>query len=163
ARRDSLQNDPVSLFFGPVFNKSSQELTATARAVIYSGDVTSLKKISGVDAHILPVALDYHLWTTFTNATAADASKGITTGPNGGLQPHVYPNDVNAPGSFGLVDVGPPANDAPAFRSWIDDGETPNDIQYLLDHNMLPVGPGYHESKLWKVGPGLKSTLLADF
>src|SRR5262249_41589306 len=38
-----------------------------------------------------------------------------------------------------------------------------NDIQYLLDHNMLPVGPGYQESKEWKVGPGMKSTLLADF
>src|SRR5205823_12638876 len=65
------------------------------------------------------------------------------------------------PCSFGRLDSGPPTNNTPAFRSWIDVGETPNDINYLLNHNLLPVYPSAPQP--WKVGPGLKSTLLTDF
>src|SRR5207245_2454966 len=80
---------------------------------------------------------------------------------NGSPELHVYPYPDNAPGNFGLVDVGPPQNNVPAFRNWIDDGETPNDIIYLLQNNLLPVSLQAPQS--WKVGPGLKSTLLANF
>jgi len=64
-RRDDTMNTPVGLFFGPVFNKSSQGMTATARATIYTGDVSSLQDITGVGAHILPVALDVYIGKTF--------------------------------------------------------------------------------------------------
>src|SRR5207253_2286476 len=79
---------------------------------------------------------------------------------NGSPQLQVYPTGPYQ-GDFALVDVGPPSNSAPAFRNWIDNGETPNDISYLLNHNLLPVslsGP-----KDWKDGPGLTDTLLANF
>src|SRR5262249_21711494 len=65
ARRDQLANSPLALFFGPLLGMSSKELTATARATIYCGDVTSLQAIAGVNAHILPVALDVNIWNTF--------------------------------------------------------------------------------------------------
>lgn len=159
-RRDDIKNTPVSLFFGPVFNKSTQALTATARATIYAGDITSFKVIPGVDAHILPVALDKNIWYVFAT-TGLSPDGQIYRGPNGNPQLNVYPFTTNTPGSFGLIDVGPPQNNAPAFRQWIDDGQTPNDIRYLLDHNMLPVS--LQDAKDWKVGPGLKSTLLTDF
>lgn len=179
-RRDDIKNTPVSLFFGPVFNKATQALTAHARATIYVGDVSTLQKIAGVDAHILPVALDYQVWNYF--ATTGKTRSGLddsgnptgytNTNSNGKPQLHVYPEETNTPGSFGLIDVGPPQNNAPAFRTWIDDGETPNDIQYLVDNNKLPVSPtnyvfpdGTHGAgpKQWKCGPGMKSTLLTDF
>src|SRR5205814_6181804 len=51
--------------------------------------------------------------------------------------------------------------DVPAFRKWIDNGETPNDINYLLNNNLLPVSTGNPHQ--WKAGPGLKSTLQSDF
>src|SRR5262249_31951745 len=82
-------------------------------------------------------------------------------GPNGAPQLQVYPFDTNTPGSFGLLDVGPPNNSAPAFRNWIDAGQTPNDISYLLNNNLLPVSPSAPQP--WKCGPGLKSTLVSDF
>ena len=159
-RRDDTANTPVSLFFGPVLNVSSENMTANARATIYTGDVTSLQAIQGIDAHILPVALDVNIWKTFYQ-TGKSPDGNIYTGPDGNPELLVYPTDTNTPGSFGLIDVGPPENNAPAFRNWIDSGETPNDITYLLTNNLLPVSMSSPAS--WKVGPGLKSTLLTNF
>jgi hypothetical protein len=185
-RRDTTANNPIDLFFGPVYNKSQQSLTAFATATIYAGDISSLKRIPGVDAHVLPIAYDYQMWQTFASG---DSSKGIAAGTspdgntylnptgdnslgNGRPQLMVYPyyttpKGNNSSGSFGLVDVGPPQNNAPAFKNWIMTGETPNDIQYLLDNKLIPVSldtsngqPGPQD---WKVGPGLKGTLISDF
>src|SRR5438105_4916288 len=77
------------------------------------------------------------------------------------LDQDVHFGFTNASGNFGLLDVGPPANNVPAFRNWIDDGQTPNYISYLLNSNLLPVS--MQSPKSWKCGPGLKSTLQSDF
>jgi Flp pilus assembly protein TadG len=159
-RRDGVANGPLSLFFGPLLGMSTKSLMATATATIYSGDVTSLQVISGVNAHILPVALDMNIWKTFfATGKSPDGSVHLTV--QGNPQLKVYPTDTNTPGSFGLIDVGPPQNNAPAFRSWIDYGDTPNDISYMLNNNLLPVSPS--SPKSWKVGPGMTSTLQTDF
>jgi hypothetical protein len=78
-----------------------------------------------------------------------------------GPQAPVYGQSTNTPGSFGLIDVGPPANNSPAFRTWIDNGQTPNDISYMISNNMVPVT--VNAPKDWKVGPGLTSTLQGSF
>ncbi len=160
ARRDGTANTPLNLFFGSIFNKNSVNMTAIASATIYAGEATSATPIPGVNAHILPVALDINIWKEFlNNGKSADGT--VHLDDNGIPQLYVYPNPGNAPGSFGLIDVGPPQNNTPAFKQWIDDGQTPNDIQYLIDHDMLPVsvsGP-----KWWKCGPGMKSALLPNF
>lgn len=178
-RRDNTANGPLGLFFAQIFGKSTTNLTATSRATIYAGDVSSLKVISGVDAHVLPVALDMNVWANFakgnfTSSWLTGTSNGqtynqVTTGPNGLPQLKVYalpPYDPgasgsNTPGNFGLLDLGPPATNSPAFRAWIDNGPTPNDINYLLTNNLLPVSPSAPQS--WTVGTGLKSTLLSNF
>jgi Flp pilus assembly protein TadG len=160
ARRDSIMNTPLSLFFGPIFGFSTKELTATATATIYSGDVTSLRALQGVNAHILPVALDVNYWNSFyATGLSPDGKPHMAADGNPELQ--VYPYPGNAPGSFGLLDVGPPQNNVPAFRTWIDDGETPNDINYLVNNNLVPVSMS--NPKNWKCGPGLKSTLQSNF
>jgi hypothetical protein len=162
-RRDSTANGSLGLFFGQIFGISTSNLTATASATIYAGDVSSLQVIPGVSAHILPVALDVNTWTNFANGNWSSPylNGNVTTGPNGNPQLQVYPTSTNTPGSFGLLDVGVPSNNTPAFRNWIDSGSTPNDISYLLSNNLLPVSPTAPEP--WKCGPGLKSTLLSNF
>src|SRR5262249_40746366 len=162
-RRDTTANSPLSLFFGNIFGMSNSNITATASATIYAGDVSSLKVIPGVNAHILPVALDVNVWTNFMNSnwTSPWLTGSVTNASNGLPQLEVYPFTTNTPGSFGLLDTGIPANNAPAFRVWIDTGSTPNDISYLLNNGLLPVSPSAPEP--WKCGPGLTSTLLADF
>ncbi|MBV9123453.1 MAG: hypothetical protein JO112_08860 [Planctomycetes bacterium] len=153
-------NGSLPLFFARIFGMNTKDLQATAQATIYAGDVTSYQPISGFDSHVLPVALDKNTWTHFFST--GQSPDGTTHyAPNGYPELQVYPDPGNAPGQFGLLDVGAPANDVPTFRNWIADGETPNDIQYMLDHNLLPVSPTNPEP--WKGGPGLKSTLQASF
>jgi hypothetical protein len=162
-RRDSTANGSLGLFFGQIFGISTSNLNATASATIYAGDVSSLQVIPGVSAHILPVALDVNVWTNYAkgNLTSNWLTNSVTTGSNGNPQLQVYINGTNTPGSFGLLDIGVPSNNTPAFRNWIDSGSTPNDISYLLSNNLLPVSPISPEP--WKCGPGLKSTLLSNF
>jgi hypothetical protein len=163
-RRDNNANGPLGLFFAKIFGMSSTNLTATASATIYAGNVSSLQVIPGVNAHILPVALDVNVWTNYANANWSSpyvSGGNVSTGPNGQPQLQVYPFQTNTPGSFGLIDVGVPSNNSPAFRNWINNGSTPNDINYLLNNNLLPVSPSGPEP--WKVGPGLTSTLLNNF
>ena len=162
-RRDNTANSPLSLFFGNIFGVSNSSITATASATIYAGDVSSLQAIPGVHAHTLPVALDVNVWTNFMNSnwTSPWLAGNVTTATNGLPQLQVYPFATNTPGSFGLVDTGPPSNNVPAFTVWIDTGATPNDISYLINQGLLPVSPSAPEP--WKVGPGLNSTLVSSF
>ena len=159
ARRDSSANGALSLFFGPVFGKSSQALTATARASIYVGNITTFQN-NGSNGSMLPVALDYNEWVNFYN-TGKSPDGSTYYGSNSKAQLQVYPDPGNAPGQFGLLDIGAPANDTPAFSSWIDNGPTSSDIQYLLNNSLLPVSLSSPES--WKGGPGMKSELQSDF
>jgi Flp pilus assembly protein TadG len=160
-RRDDLANGQVSLFFAPVLGTNAVPLSAYARAATFAGNVQSLKALPNTDAHILPVALDVNVWNQFY-ATGKSPDGNIYNSPLNGLpQLQVYPWGTNTPGSFGLLDTGPPANNVPAFRTWINDGQTPNDINYLLHNELLPVSP--QAAKPWKCGPGLKSTLQIDF
>jgi Flp pilus assembly protein TadG len=165
-RRDGTANTSLGLFFARVFDISTIDMTAAASATTYAGNVTSLQVIPGVNAHILPVALDMNVWKQFYSTGQSPGPTSYTDGPiaygpNGLPQLQVYPFGTGTPGSFGLIDTGVPSNNSPAFRNWIDDGSTPNDINYLLTNNLLPVYPNAPQP--WKVGPGLKSTLLANF
>jgi Flp pilus assembly protein TadG len=161
ARRDNVINSPVTLFFGPLFGYQTKNVTATATASIYSGDVTSLQPISGVTAHILPVALDMNIWTTFY-ATGLSPDGTMHVAANGYPQLQVYPCATqNTPPSFGLLDLGPATNQKPAFRAWIDDGDTPNDISYLVNNGLVPVSVA--SPKNWKCGPSMQNTMLSNF
>jgi Flp pilus assembly protein TadG len=160
-RRDNTANGPLGLYFGGLLGMSSINLEATARATIYSGNGTTLQSIPGVKAHILPVALDYKVWDQFYATGKSPDGTVHTNSTNGYPELHIYPSPGDAPGNFGLLDVGPPSNNVPAFRKWIDDGETPNDISYLLNNNLLPVS--LQNAQNWKCGPGLKSDLLNNF
>jgi len=107
------------------------------------------------------VGVDYKIWDQFYLTGLSPDGTIHFNATNGSPELHLYPYPQNAPGSFGLIDTGPPQNNVPAFRNWIDDGETPNDISYLINHNMVPVS--LQSPRSWKCGPGLKSTLLANF
>jgi hypothetical protein len=182
-------NGPLGLFFGQIFGISNVSLTATASATIYNGVMTGMTSTppyttSGtsssttptitINSSALPVALDINVWGNYASGnfvfTSGEfvsspspylTSNNITAGSNGLPQLQVYPSNTNTPGNFGLIDLGPPATNAPAFRNWIDDGVTANDISYLTSNNLLPVS--LSDPANWTVGPGLKNTLLSNF
>jgi hypothetical protein len=159
ARRDDTQNGSVKYFFGSVIGTSSAPLQAPARATIYAGDVVTMQDI-GLNAHVLPIALDVNIWKTFYQ-TGYSPDGQQHAGPNGAWQIQVYPIPHSSPGNFSLVDIGPPANDSGAFRAWTDTGMAPSDIDYLLSTGQLPVSPSAPE--MWKSGPGMTDTLVNNF
>ncbi len=164
-RRDAQANQPVSLFFAPVLGCNSMPLTAYARAATMEGNVNTLLALPNTSARILPVALDVNIWRKFYQTGQSPDGTVHLNATNGLPELLIYPDkwqtDPNQPGSFGLVDTGVPSNNVPAFRAWITTGTTPNDINYLVTNGLVPVSPTAPEP--WKVGPGLKSTLVPSF
>ena len=111
-RRDTTANGSLGLFFAQIFGISSTNLTATASATIYAGDVSSLQVIPGVDAHILPVALDVNVWTNFAkgNLSSPWLAGNTSSAPNGNPQLQVYPFGTNTPGSLAWLTPGFPGS-----------------------------------------------------
>jgi hypothetical protein len=177
ARRDNVANNPVSLFFAPIFGMSSKQLYATATSTVYAQDVMNLQVYAwlrtgqSIGAHILPVALDVNIWNYFYTSKGLSPDGQMHLASNGSPELFIYPNGPWAldptgnGGSFGLIDVGPPANNVPAFRNWISDGQTPNDLNYLISNSLVPVSMpgGQYSPQGWKAGPGLNDTLQGNF
>ncbi len=159
-RRNQQANGSLALLLGPILGVASADLTATARATVYSNP-TTMKSLPGFKNYMLPIQADVNAWTQFvTNGTSIGANNQVIPGPNGAPQLQVYPDSSNQ-GHFGLLDLGPPASNTPAYQNWIDNGPSSSDIQYLLDNRMLPVSPAAPAQ--WTPGPGLKSALISDF
>jgi Flp pilus assembly protein TadG len=159
-RRDNQANTPLSLFFAPIFNKTSINVTAMAQATLMSNP-ENFSTAKTTNALFLPVALDVRIWSQFIqNGTSPSANNQILTGPNGAPQLQVYP-DASQSGSFGLVSIGTPSTDAPSYRAWIDNGPSTSDVNYLKSQGLLPVSTS--TPQYWSAGPGLKSTLQSDF
>jgi Flp pilus assembly protein TadG len=160
ARRDSTANTQLTLFFGGLIGTSKVSLQADARGTIYTGDVSGVQKAGQLNSRMLPVALDVNIWQTFYQT--GQSPDGLWhAGPNGAWQIQIYPVPKSASGNFSLLAIGPPVNDSPSFRQWIDNGMTPSDIQYQIDHGMVPVSPSAPKS--WNGGPGMTDTLVANF
>ncbi len=160
-RMDGSNNNSLGLFFAPILGMSTKNLTATSTAVIYvSGGMTGFNYNLGINGLMLPVALDVNAWNTFI-ATGQSPDGTVHTGSNGQPQLQVYPSPGNAPGNFGLLSIGPPATNTPSYSSWIDNGSSPSDLQYLDNNGLVPVSTSSPQP--WAGGPGMKSSLQSDF
>jgi Flp pilus assembly protein TadG len=183
-RRDSsVTTGKLALFFAPVLGISSTDVQASAAATIQRGRITGFSVPNSSKRNLLlPIALDVNAWTalinnttmpsgytrqdSFTYATptsAVAAPKNVTSGADGipELQ-GIYPNS-NAPGNFGLIDIGPDANDAPTFWDWITNGASADDMTYLAaNHNGVAGSKDFQATPYYpatlKAGPGLKAS-----
>jgi Flp pilus assembly protein TadG len=176
-RRDSSANNPLSLFMGSFLGMSSWSGQATATACASRGYTVTGFNSSTTNNLLLPIAVDVNLWNTFlTTGKSADGAvhdsytatrpSSTTAAPNnvssGG--DHIpeftdaYPNN-NSPGNFGLVCIGTPSNDTPAFTNWIANGSSPSDMAYYGSDGIQATASS---PLTMKGGPGLKSTLVSD-
>jgi Flp pilus assembly protein TadG len=178
-RRDSTANTPVSLFFARVLGINTWNGTATATAAfLQTSSVTGFNGSSSTSyGTLLPLAVDVNYWNAFlatglspdgtrsdsytvTLPTTANSAPGnVTSGADGTPEfNNLYPNNTS-PGNFGLIDIGPPANDTPTFRTWIDNGPSAADLSYFGSDGLqaTPSAPA-----TLKGGPGLKSTLVSN-
>lgn len=174
-RRDAtVSTGPLGLFFGPVLGYSTQDLQATATAAYVGNNVVGFSAPSGTwKSPLLPIGLAADAWQALLNKTplpsgytSADQYRFTTPQP-GNLPPNnvskqadgipeltgIYPNP-NAPGNFGLVDIGPNANDAPAFWNWISNGPSASDLTYLAANRN-----GVSGSSSWQATPSQPATI----
>ena len=177
ARRDSSVNGPLSLFFARAMAIPTWSGQMSATACASRGyNVTGFRS-STLNSLLLPLAINADLWASFLRTgKSADGAvhddytvtrASSTHTPPNNVTPtrdnipefsDVYPNN-NAPGNFGLICLGPPASDTPAFRNWIANGSSPSDLA-SFGSNGLQATPSAPATV--RGGPGLKSTLQSD-
>ena len=165
ARRDNTggaqTNNPLALFFGPILGTPTVNLTATARATIYTGTVTGFNGNLGVNPLLLPVAVDVNDWKQFfLNGTGIDVNNNA---PNGLPQLNIYPGGGGQPGNNGLLSLmgskAPAQTNYSGTDGWIQAGPSAQDMQGLYSTQDLPLP----SSSNWGAGPGMKSSLQSDF
>ncbi len=118
-RRDSLQNDPLKLFFAPVIGTKST--TLTARAVAYCAKGKSVK----AGAPFLPYTMQYDYYYAAMGQTRTDplsknnqkiavadnytvnpANMAVSSGKDGVNEVVLFCQSGNKPGNFGSLDIG---------------------------------------------------------
>jgi Flp pilus assembly protein TadG len=160
-RLDGSNNTALGLFFAPVLGMTTTTVTASATTVIYTGSsITSFNTSLNVNGVLLPVTMDVSAWTNFY-ATGQSPDGVVHLGSNGLPQLQIYPSPGNAPGNFGLLSVGAPSSSDPTYSSWVDNGPSSTDLQYLDSHSQVPASTS--SPATWSGGPGLKSNLRSDF
>jgi hypothetical protein len=184
-RRDStVSTKALPLFFAPILGVSTADVTATATATTWGGSkVIGFKGAhNGPQSLLLPIALDVNAWNALLNKTAMPAGYSTQDNwtvvrptssvswpsnvtPGGDNIPElvgIYPNK-NAPGNFGLIDIGPDNNGAPAFWNWITNGPSGDDLIYLAANRNGVSGSSTFQASpanpaTLKCGPGLKAS-----
>jgi uncharacterized membrane protein len=111
-QRTSASNGEVNLFFGRIFGKSGQAVTATATAALLNNISGFKAPSSGGNLGILPFALDEQTWNNLMAGGGTDTwtwnsdSKTVTNGSDGIREVNLYPQGTGSPGNRGTVDIG---------------------------------------------------------
>ena len=117
-RRDTLQNDPLRLFFAPVIGTRTASLTA--RSVAYCAKGKSVK----ANAPFLPYTMQYDYYYAAMNgsrtgvdpndvtdtATVNPTTMSVSNGSDGINEVHLFTPTKNKPGNFGSLDIGSSSN-----------------------------------------------------
>jgi len=155
-RRDSSANGPLKLFLASILGMSQTSMTVSAAATANGGTIIGFNPGLGLNSLLLPVTLDVNHWRNFIS-TGQSPDGNTYTDANGLPQLQVYPSPWNAPGNFGLICPGPPSSSQTQFSTWISNGPSPSDLQYLVNYNL--VNASWLTPDDWVGGPGLKSSL----
>jgi len=133
-RRDGTANTSLGLFFAPVLNISTVNLTATASATIYAANINSFTNVSNQAIGLLPVTYDVNNWNNFLATGMGGDGGPAMTDSNGNPELSVYPS-VKDTGNFGLLGLDDSHAGASTVSSWITSGLTQPDVQNLLNNS----------------------------
>lgn len=138
ARKDSVRNGPVDLYFQMIFGRSSSEVTASAMAA-FEGGVVGFEVPPGGTADILPFALHVDVWNGILDGTWptsddwAYGNGSVNSGSDGVSEVNMYPGAGTTqlpPGNFGTVDIGASGNSSADLARQIVDGVNSEDLAY---------------------------------
>ncbi|MDG2220259.1 MAG: TadG family pilus assembly protein [Rubripirellula sp.] len=110
-RRQSGANGELPLFFGSLTGRSSQSLSTTSTAAMFSTIAGFYEPPnSEYTIGMLPIALDEPSWlAAIADATEdqyAFANGGVSSGSDGIFEANLYPKGNGSPGNRGTVDIG---------------------------------------------------------
>jgi len=112
-RRNAQKNGSLSLFFGPVLGRNSQDLLATSTAT-YEGGIKGfkLRGTGATNSKLLPFAISQDTWNDAISGDGPDNWSynpqigAYTPGSDGIKEINLFPTKGTSPGNFGTVDIG---------------------------------------------------------
>lgn len=136
-RRNPDKNGALRLFFGPVLNKSTQNIVATATATYEDGvNGFRLARSGATHSKLLPFAVNLDWWNKAISGDSSmpddwtydPATGSYTPGGDGIKEINLFPTRVGAPGNFGTVDIGGANNSSSDIARQILEGPNQSDF-----------------------------------
>jgi len=162
-RTDKSMNGPLKLFFAPVLGKSYSDVVATAVAALDDRFV-SYDSRDG-DSGVLPLSMDIEEYErqltaggdSFSYDPVTDA---ISAGADGIREVVAFPG-AEAPGNFGLLNIGTPNQSAEAIGQQIEIGVSPEDFELETGSSELAFADADGGAINYEItgNPGLKASL----
>jgi Flp pilus assembly protein TadG len=140
---------PLPLFFAPVINNSTAEITVNSTAALVSGVGFQLASSSTKTAPLLPIAYDDPSWSNLMAGVGNDnysynpVTGAVTAGADGIKEIDLYPygNQSLTPGNRGTVDIGSPNNSTADLARQIRYGVNAADLAYFGGSLRTDLGP----------------------
>lgn len=147
ARRDSVQNGPIPLYFGGLVGLASVNATGESAAYIET-DISGFSVESGSNStcKLLPFSLQIDLWQNRATVGSDDRThdalnEAVSAGPDGTYEINLYPSELG-PGNFGTVDFGNPNNSTSDLSRQILHGLSADDFSFLPNNTIQLGGNG---------------------
>jgi Flp pilus assembly protein TadG len=147
-QRTSGSNGEVNLFFGRIFGRTGQAVTASATAALLNNISGFKAPASGGNLGILPFALDEQTWNDLMSGGGNDAwtwdpeNSQVSHGADGIREVNLYPQGTGSPGNRGTVDIGSNNNSTNDIARQILNGVTPADLAQLPGGKLALNGDG---------------------
>jgi len=160
-------NGPVPLLFAQVFGKRFSEVTATAVATL---DDRIVGYDTGADGPaIMPLTININDYENAlsgpTDIYAYDPmSDSVSAGADGYYEVNLYP-DKQAPGNYGLLNIGLPSMSANELSTQIENGIPPDDFERETGYSELTFVAEDGSPMSYDItgNPGMKVTLEDSF
>lgn len=160
-------NGPVELLFAQVFGRQFSDVTATAVAVL---DDRMVGYDTGAQGPaIMPLTIDIIDYNNAINRsldlyTYDPTSEAVATGPDGSPEVNLYP-DKQAPGNYGLLNIGLPSQSAAELGMQIENGIPPEDFERETGYAELTFVDEGGSPLTYDItgNPGMKVTLEDEF
>ena len=144
--RDSSHGGVVPTIFAQLMGNSGASVTVSSTATAQTYSISGFKANGSATASLLPIVLDMTTWlnmmpSTFVfqykgtpmqgTGTSTDqysydeASKTVTSGPDGITESKLYPVSSGSPGNWGTIKVGVSNNSTSVLGDQIRNGITP--------------------------------------
>lgn len=161
-RSEDSVNGPVHLFFAPIFGKRFGNVSASAVAAF--DDRVAGYDTSAPGGGVLPLTMhiddyDKQVITGGDVFNYDRVTDSVSMGADGTREVNVYPGD-QAPGNFGLLNIGRPDQGLPEIIAQIENGVPPEDFERETGSAVLTFSDGGERGTYDIMGnPGLKTAL----